>query len=460
MSTKVEILYSYKREGLIMGLFDGLTMRNNNTSDQEERNLTSYSTSITSLLGNEEEVSETDVLKIPTALACLELISGSVAQLPVYLYKEDESGDVERIRGDKREYLLNIQPNAMMNGHNFKKNIVKDYLLYGGSYTKIEGNGSDVEELYPLPAERVNITKYTKQGYKVDADIKLSFGGGEKPKYAKFKPYELVTILKDSEDGITSKGLLETSREVFKAAEQEKDYSSNVLKRGALPIGVLKATSRLTEPAINRLRDSWASLYSGSKNSGKTVILEEGLDYMPISMKPNDLELVDSKKSTMSEICRVFGVPENMINAHLSKYNSNEENNLFFLQYTLAPILTAIEAGCDKALLLESEKEEGYFFRFDASELLRTTESEKIKSAMDGLKGGAVSLNETRAKLDLPKLDTDYYLWSLGYVLYNPDTEDMLIPNMMGQGNADTDQEKQKLEKPINVGGAQNAPTP
>ena len=146
---------------------------------------------------------------------------------------------------------------------------------------------------------------------------------------------------------------------------------------------------------------------------------------------------MDGKKITIAEIARLFNVPESMLNADANKYASNEQNNLHFLQYTLSPIISSIEMALDKSLLLESEKEEEYYFRFDTTEILRTTEKERIEAAAEGLQRGFYSLNETRTKFDMPKLEDDYFMWSLGHVLFNPKTKEMFVPNMQGSSDLD-----------------------
>lgn len=425
-----------------MGLFDGW-FKNNEQKVEERSNEVTYSSDTNagvffSAFGRGSRISEEQAMRIPSVVACVELIAGSIASLPIYLYRENEKGEVERVPDDRRVFLLNGEANQLLNSYNFKKKVVKDYLFYGMSYIKMEKSRNTILELYPLDMSNVQVTKYVKDGYKYTADIKLSVTGTDGKSIQKiFKPHELTIILKDSEDGVTSKGILHTGQEILTLALNEGEYTSNILKNGALPIGVIETVERLSEQAIKRLRRGWESLYSGSKNSGKTVILEEGLQYKPISLKPNDLQLVDSRRATVAEICRLFNIPESMVNSDANKYASNEQNNLHFLQYTLAPIITSIESALDKSLLLEEEKEQGYYFRFDTTEILRTTEKERIEAAAIGLQRGFYSINETRAKFDMTKLEDDYFMWSLGHVLFNPDTKEMFVPNMQGSGDLD-----------------------
>ncbi|WP_255256036.1 phage portal protein [Priestia megaterium] len=380
---------------------------------------------ITSFFGDGQTVSADEAMKIPSVAAAVELITSSIAQLPIYLYKQNDKGEVEKVP-DRREFLLNNEPNELINGYNFKKQLVHDYLFHGASYTKVEKVRNDVTALYILPIDWLTVTRYRALGYKYTASLKLNYGDAVE----EFLPEELIMVLKDTNDGVTSSGILLQSSDILRLALDEQDYTQGILKNGALPIGVLKATSRLTEKAINNLRTSWESLYGGAKKAGKTIILEEGMDYHPISMKPNEMDLTNARKNTVSEIARIFNVPESMINSSANKYASNEQNNIYFLQYCISPIITSIESALDKTLLLESEKGQGYYFRFDVSELLRTTEKEKIETTVTAMKNGLMSINEARAKIDLPNLEVDYFTWNLGSVFYNPKTGEMTIPNM------------------------------
>ena len=407
-----------------MGFFDFLKI----DEDYEERSMTEHSYAnfaITSYFGNDSKVTEAQALRIPAVASAVELITASVAQLPIYLYKKNEKGEVIKLSEDHRSFLLNKEPNETMNGNTLKRLIVKDYIFHGASYLKIERERNKVIGLYSLPIKEVSIEKYRENSYKFNARIRMGYDNNSDF----FNMDEVVTILKDSEDGFTATGVLIDNADTLSLAIDEQDYTMSILKNGALPVGVLKSSSRLTEKTIERLRNTWENLYGGAKKAGKTVILEEGLDYLPLSMKPNELDLTNIRKHTVSELARIFNVPESMINSTANKYASNEQNNIYFLQYCLAPIITSIESSYNKSLLLEEEKKNGYFFKFDVSELLRTTETEKISTISRAVDSGLLSVNEGRSRIDMPSMDNDFFTWSIGKLFYDPITNKFTIPN-------------------------------
>ena len=211
-------------------------------------------------------------------------------------------------------------------------------------------------------------------------------------------------------------------------ALNENEYTANILDKGALPLGILETDGRLSDITAKRLRQSWESIYGGVKNSGKTVILEEGLKYKPLSLSPNDLGLNEGRKISNEEICKLFNVPISLI-ASEKGYGNTEQDSLHFMKYCISPIISCIESQLDRSLLLEDEKMDGYYFRFDLTELMRTTEKEKFEAVKIGMEIGALSINESRAKLDMPPLEKDFIMMNLGNVFYDVKTGEFIVPN-------------------------------
>ncbi|MGN4883268.1 phage portal protein [Bacillus cereus group sp. MYBK106-1] len=400
-----------------MGLFDYFNKKN----DVEERSLyrgDGSALALTMLLGG--GIVKADQLKsIPTAKTSLELICNSIAQLPIYLYKE-QNGEIVKVPNDKRVMLLNNEPNEFTDSVQFKRKLVEDYILYGKALSYVERTGNKVLHLHGLDADKVQFKKFTDDGVawsKIEVQY-MGVGG------AKILPYDNLLLIDSG-----SNGVLKNGEKTLQLALNEVEFSKSLLENFALPTGVIETASKMSETAVKRLRKGWESLYGGARNAGRTVVLEEGLTYKPISLKPDELQLTDSKKVTTSEIARLFNVPESMINSNLNKYNNNAAENLHFLQYTLSPIISAIESALDKSLLLESEKEDGYYFRFDVHEVLRGTPKEQVETVGLALEKGLLSINEARTMLDKNQIQKDYFMLSLGAVLYDAKKDEFTVPN-------------------------------
>lgn len=388
---------------------------------------------------------EESIMTIPTVANCMDIITGSMAQMPVHLYLETENGAMEKVH-DYRTKLLNDQSAPNMNAINTRKLAVKDYLLHGEVFIDIEKEKEvidnitvhgDIKKLVHLPAKNVNVQAYHDGKDLVSADFTLTKLEGNniffnKKQTMELNEEDLLRILNNPLNPYQGVGVLARGEKILSQALDEMEYTSNIYKNGAMPTGVLKTQARLKQSMVDRLRDAWASLYGGVRNAAKTVILEEGMEYQKISLNPDEIQMHETKKGTISEVCKLFGVPESMVSTAANKYGSIEQNQLHFLKSTLATIIADFENAYNQYLLTEEEKEIGYCFRFDTSELIRTTEKEKIEAVGLGLEKGLLTINEARYKLDLPPIDDDVFMWGLQHALYNPKTKKLTVPNMDG----------------------------
>lgn len=344
-------------------------------------------------------ISEKVVDKIPVVSESVAKIAGSIAQMPIYLYLE-ESLRVERQFNDYREFLLNQEINEHETAFKFKYGLVKDLLYYGKSYHYIERQGNRIKSLH-----RVDPKTVTKKEFVDDKaiikDIEIHYTLNNKALTANV--FDFMIIEKGT-------GIL-NSADLLELMIKHNQTLKYALENSTLPLGILQSKSRLTKDAINRLRESWQSLYSGTSNAGKTVILEEGLEYKAMDINIEQLQMIEQKEQFIADVQRLF---------NLYDIKSDDE----FLKRTLAPIICCIENSIDKSLLLEREKKDRYFYRFDTKELLRPSTKEQYEIGALAVQKGLMTINEVRQYLDLPiffNADKDKLLLSLGNCLADKD---------------------------------------
>lgn len=388
----------------------------------EDRN---YSTALNSLFhSNFIFLSEDDALKIPAIKNGIELIASSIAALPIYLYREKD-GQVEKIFGDNREFLLNNEPNFLETAYNLKKKMVKDFILYGGSYALLEKDGLNIDAIYNINASTITAELLiNNKGIPIGVDYKFALNG----KALNADITEMLVCLDASTDGATTnRGLLKDGQKLLNLMKNEIDLHNSFLENGAVVKAVLQTEGRIKLDVLERLKKSISALYSGVENAGKTLVLEDGLKFVPIQNNLEEIEMINSKKHNTAEVEKLLNLPSGFLQDNQKR---NAEDNLVYLQRTLMPIITALEESFNKALLLEQEKEDNFFFRFDVSEILRATQKEMVDMLSTGIKSGLYTLNEARAIIDKPKFgNNDFLLFNLGHVVYKQDGT-MVIPNM------------------------------
>lgn len=392
----------------------------------EER---SYITSLSApIFGSSNKVNN-QYMQIPSFARAHNLIVSSIASLPIYLYQENENGDIKRVHGDIREKLLNEEPNSFQTSYNFKEKFVSDLLLKGEGLALINRKGLNIEDLH-------NVNIFSIKNYAdekgVIVDKIVSYTLNNKTNDSSYHNFIHAQYLQ---------GLNNQSNTLNEILEEYKALNS-LTENTSSPKGVLSTEGRLNEEAIKKLRESWNNLYSGRKNAGKTIILENGLKYSPISS--TDISSIDFdqiEKSITKKIAKLFNIPYSI----LSDESKLEDNHLFLAQ--LNGLLKSIEESLDISLLTEREKNNGLFFAFEIGEIQKSSEKEKIENLIQLLNGGIISLNEARAKLNLDYVNRDYKKISLGEALHYEDNGEIFVVNLGESLNtdgrvADTEEEK------------------
>jgi hypothetical protein len=159
------------------------------------------------------------------------------------------------------------------------------------------------------------------------------------------------------------------------------------------------------------LRRSFEDLHSGSGNSHRVALLEQGLKWESIGVPPDDSQFLQSREFQVIEICRWFNLPPHKLK-ELAKmnYNSLEQMNVEFLTDTLRPWLVRWEQQLNRKLLRRQDRER-FFFEHAVEGILRGDLQSRYTSYSIARNWGWLSVNEIREKENLnPVEGGDSYL--------------------------------------------------
>jgi HK97 family phage portal protein len=175
--------------------------------------------------------------------------------------------------------------------------------------------------------------------------------------------------------------------------------SFSFFNRAARPSGYLRHPKRISPAARDRLRDAWTKNYAGD-GIGGTAVLEEGVEWTPMTMSAVDSEIVEQYKLQIEDVARVYRVPMFML-GDMSKatFNNVEQMTRSFYAGGLAFYLELIEAQLAHFFSLSMTE----FVEFDVEGgLMRSEFSERIAGLTKGVQGGVFAPNEARRKEGLP----------------------------------------------------------
>lgn len=358
-------------------------------------------------------------INVATLEGCLELISNTVAMLPIKLYREiikDGKATVEEVKDDYRLKLLNEETGDTLNAFEFKKALVQDYFLVGNGYAYINKSGNTIKSLHYVKEEEVAIQKNVDPIFK-DYDILVNG--------STYKPYEFLKILRNSRNGSEGVGIVESNPVLLSVAYNSLKYENILAKTGGNKKGFINSENKLSQEAIDDLKDQWKAMYSG--NSENCVVLNKGLTFKESSSTPTELQANENKVSNGNEICKILNIPPSIITGD-GKANDNDYEKMF--KIGIMPHLKNIITSINRDLLLESEKE-SYYFAFDVKEVLKGDIEKRFKAYEIGIKNKILTVNDVRYEEDKPPIEAlnDIVVLGLNDVLYNTKTKEIYTPN-------------------------------
>lgn len=381
-----------------MGLFDFLSKRDIDkpTIEPEVNDV------LLRALLDGETITREKALTLPAVSGAVDLISNSIASMPVKLYKYKQ-GKVEEQENDTRIKLLNGDTGDMLDAFQMKKAMVEDYLLGKGGYCYIQKSRNDVTGLFYVEERYIEIMKVYEPIFK---HYQILVMGEE------YKPHEFIKLLRNTKDGASGKGLTEEVGKALETAYQTLMYQLGLVKSGGNKKGFLKAQRRLGQDEIDILKNAWRKMYAN--NEENVVVLNNGLEFQEASNSSVEMQLNESKKTLQDEINNLFHISDD-----------------FDLTFKLAiyPIVKAFETALNRDLLLEKEKK-NYFFEFDIKEIIRASLKERYESYKLAKETGFMTLNEIRKSENLNYIEgLDVINVGLGAVLYDTNTQQYYTPN-------------------------------
>lgn len=345
-------------------------------------------------------VTEEKALSIDAVYACVNLYARTVASLPLILYEKGGNGKVRAVNHPLYN-LLHNEPNPNMTSHTFRKMLEASLKLWGNAYAWIEFDKYyRVKALWPLPPANVFPQRSRRTG-ELFYDTVLFDGT-----LRRFRAYEMVHIPGLGFDGISGRSPIRQFAETMGLNIAVKKYGNKFFTNGARPSGVLEHPGTLSEQAQKRIEKKFEQRYSGVENSGKTILLEEGMKYQQIGVPPEEAQFLESRKYGVNEIARIFGVPPHMIaDLEHATFSNIESQDINFAKHSIVPECVNWEQELMRKLLNDKERER-YEIEFNMEGLVRGDLQSRYQAYAIGIQWGFLAPNDIRAKENMGKLDS------------------------------------------------------
>jgi HK97 family phage portal protein len=337
-------------------------------------------------------VSPESALRYTTVLSCVRVLSESVASLPCILYKRRKDGGKDRATDHPTYRVLHDQANAWNTAFEYFEGTMVNLVMRGNGYSYVERDRNGrVIGLVPLNPEPVTVTQARDWTPKYEVTLPDNTR-------AKLSSKEIHHICGPVARGYVGRSMISLAKEAIGLGMAAESFGANLYRNGVKPSGALEHPKKIGAAAADALRTQFADKYAGLDNSGKPLVLEEGMKWVSMSIAPKDAEFLESRKFQRSEIAGIFRVPLHMIgDLDRSTNNNIEHQSLEFVRDSLRPWLKRAEAAINRDLLLPSERDE-YFAEFLMDDMLRGDFKARMEGYALGIQNGIWNPDEVRIK--------------------------------------------------------------
>ena len=356
-------------------------------------------------------INEDTAMGIITVYACVRVIAETLATLPLFVYRNRDDGGKERARFHPLYEILHSRPNDEMTSATFLETLFGHAVLWGNGYAQIVRSpvGAPIE-LIPLRPDRMRVIRTTggELRYHYQSPIK-----GDRD----FLPSDIFHLKGLSKDGLTGMSVIGIAREAAGLALAAEEYAARFFGNDGRPGGIIKTKGTVTTEQLDNIRQSWNSEHRGSTNAFKVAILEEDFDWVSTSMPLADMQFIDLRKYTRTELAALFRVPPHKIgDLERATFSNIEHQSLEFVRDTIRPWAVRFEQEAARVLFPRSEKGE-YFAEHNLDGLLRGDTSTRYESYSKGRNWGWLSVNDIRKLENMNPIDGgDVYLAPLNMV--------------------------------------------
>jgi HK97 family phage portal protein len=259
--------------------------------------------------------------------------------------------------------------------------------LWGNSYSFIERNLlGDVLALWPLNPAQISVER--------NGESRLIYvwrpSNGQK---RAFSAEDIIHPRLFSLDGIVGLSPISQAREAIALGLAEQEYGARLFSNDARPGGVLEHPLELDDETHARIKRSWEEGHRGLSNAHRVAILEQGTKWVQVGMPAKDAEFLASRKLSIIEICRFYGMQPHMVqDLDRATFSNIEQQGIEFVTYTLMPWTVEIEQEFTRKLAPNSN----VFAEFMLQGLLRGDTKSRYDAYAVGRQWGWLSVNDIR----------------------------------------------------------------
>lgn len=339
--------------------------------------------------------------------ACVRVLAEDVGSLPLILYRRLPRGGKERATDHPLYRLLHDAPNSEMSSMDWREAQMMNLCLWGNAHSQVRWNrGGRIVDLWPMLSRYMRLDR---------RDGMLRYISTDPAARASDLPAsEMLHTRGMSTNGLVGLSPIALARQAIGLGMATERYGAAFFGNGARPGVVLMTPGELSEPAYERMKNSWGEAHSGVENAHKPAILEQGTTIETIGVPPEEAQFLQTRKFQVLEVARWYRMPPHKIgDLERATFSNVEHQGLDYVVNTLRAWLTRLEQAIARTLFTDSERDV-LFAEFLVDGLLRGDQKARYDAYAVARSWGWMSANEIRERENMNAIPGgDAYLMPL-----------------------------------------------
>ncbi len=334
-------------------------------------------------------------LGVPAVWAAVNFIAGTLAGLPIHLYKRVGESR-KKVSDSGLSKLLHDAANDEQSSFEFRKWLFEQALTGGRGLAFIERNAAG-EPLNFWPLEPSKVTIRRENGRKF-YDYRAG-SGRALVTYAANEVIDIPFMLKA--DGIGHRGPIMANKGVMALAIAANDFATKFFLNGGVPPFAVTGNFQ-TGGAMNRAGDDLQdAVRKAAKERRQALVMPAGLDIKSIGVDAEKTQLLELKRFLVEEVARIYSLPPTFLQdlSH-GTFSNTEQQDLHFTKHTLKRWVEAFEQELNLKLFGRQNKK--YFVEMSMDGLLRGDFKARMEGYATAIQHGVLMPNEARQMENRP----------------------------------------------------------
>ena len=311
---------------------------------------------------------------------------------------------------------LLARPNPLQSYSEFFSSLYSYILLSGNAYVlKVGNDGGAPRELHQLRPDRIEIKGGgnpipEKYEYVINGRVQDTYYVDQDNGFSELKHIKLWNPL---DDYYGCSPLSAASMQVDQHNMASK-HNVNLLNNGARPSGAVVFKPKdesgfavnLSEAQRQQLLTDLNNRFSGTANAGRPMLLEGDFDWKEMGLSPKDMDFLNLKHMSATNIAMCFGVPSQLVGVpDAQTYANVSEARLALYEETIIPYLRKIESDLNEWLVPMYGDQ--YHLEFDVDSIPALSERRRkiYENVTSAVREGVMTRNEAREKIGLEPIE-------------------------------------------------------